>query len=178
MSKPSPLSRSNSSESLVESNSQETPTKDEQSKSTAPPVMKNKKNAQREAYKASANVSSSSSSTYTKKNHDIGKSFKTEIDTARELNAKKQQWDKFSKKIDLDGVLSLRGLMKEEIQDLVDWLKTNPKDKIIKLDLDYTSIGAEGAKALADILKTNKTITRLNLTDCHIDAEAAKALET
>ena len=123
MSKPSPLSRSNSSESLVESSSQKTPTKDEQSKSTAPPVMKNKKNAQREAYKASANVSSSSSSTHTKKNHDIGKSFKTEIDTARQTNEIKLQ-EKFSKRIGPGSVLNVNGLGEKEIQDLADWLSS------------------------------------------------------
>ena len=91
MSKPSSLSRSNSSESLVESSSHETPAVDEQSKSPSPPVMqtKTKKSAQREAYKASANVSSS----WTIKDN-IGRRFQTEIDTAQELNAKKQQWGK------------------------------------------------------------------------------------
>ena len=119
-----------SSDSRVESRDDEQSKVKEKSKSTSPPVMKThtKKHDQREAYKAIANESSTSKATYAEKNHDIRKNFKTEIDTARELNAKKQQRDKFSKKIDLDGVLSLRGLMKEEIQDLVDWLKTNPKD--------------------------------------------------
>ena len=85
MSKPSTLSRSSSSESIVESSSHETPTVEEKSKSSPPPVMKNKtkKSAQREAFIASS--STSLSSTYSEKNHDIRKSFKTEIDTARDF---------------------------------------------------------------------------------------------
>jgi len=74
---------------------------------------KTKKSDQGEAYNSSASAnensssSSSSSSIVTEKNHDAKKNFETEIDTAQELNAKKEQWAEFSKKISLDGVLKL-----------------------------------------------------------------------
>ena len=178
MSKPSPLSRSNSSESLVESSSQKTPTKDEQSKSTAPPVMKNKKNAQREAYKASANVSSSSSSTYTKKNHDIVKSFKTEIDTARQTNEIKLQ-EKFSKRIGLGSVLNVNGLGEKEIQDLADWLSSTVSTKVNGLELrregdPFGEIDYKVAKALAKLIQTNSTLTSLAFSGSWIDNTTAK----
>ena len=178
MSKPSSLSRSSSSENLVDSSSLEKHSVDEQLKSPSPPVMKTKKSAQREAYKASTstNVNSSSSATYTGGNHNIDKSYKNEIDNAQELNAKKEQWEEFSKKIRPDGVLTLRLLMKEKIQDLVEWLKTNPKDKLIELNLGYNSIGAEDSKALAQAFKTNTTISSLVLESNKIGAEGAKAL--
>ena len=82
-----------SSESRVESSNDEQSKEKEESKSKSPPVMKTntKKHDQREAYKAMDDESSTSRATYTEKNHNIGKNFETEIDTARELNAKKQR---------------------------------------------------------------------------------------
>ena len=180
MSKPSPLSRSSSSESLVESSSHETPAVDEQSKSPSPPVMKTKtkKSAQREAYKASANVNSSSSSTYTKKNQ-IGKSFETEIDAAQKLNAKKQQWAEFSKQINPWNELKLEGLKSEKIQDLADWLATSASNKVTGLELwcehnALSEMDYKAAKALSSAIQTNTTITNLVITNSWIDDTTTK----
>ena len=130
MSKPSPLSRSSSRESIVESSSHETPIAKEQTDSPPSPVMKTKtkKDDQQEAYKASestntianANESSSSSAIVTKKNDGDEKNFKTEIDTAQKLSAEKEQWEKFSKKINRFGVLKLENLNSEAIQNLAE----------------------------------------------------------
>jgi Leucine Rich repeat len=179
MSKPSPLSRSSSSESIVESSSHETPTVEEKSKSSPPPVMKTKtkKSAQREAFIASS--STSLSSTYSEKNHDIRKSFKTEIDTARELNAKKQQWAEFSKKISPGGFLTLYESDSEEIQDLANWLSTSASAKVTGLGLSceddpFREKDYKAAKALAKVIQTNTSITELAFIDGCIDNKTVK----
>ena len=174
-----------SSESLVESSSDETPALDKQSKSLSPPVMKTKtkKSDLCEAYKANAssssNSSSSSSATYTEKNNDIGKTFKKEIDTARKLNAKKEQWAAFSKQINPWGELKLEGLKSEEIQDLADWLRTSASAKVTGLELrcEYNALremDCKAAKALSSAIQTNTTITTLVITNSWIDDTTAK----
>jgi len=104
--------------------------KAQQTDSPPSPVMKTKtkKDDQQEAYKASestntianANESSSSSAIVTKKNDGDEKNFKTEIDTAQKLSAEKEQWEKFSKKINRFGVLKLENLNSEAIQNLAE----------------------------------------------------------
>jgi hypothetical protein len=176
-----------SSESLVESSSDETPALDKQSKSLSPPVMKTKtkKSDLCEAYKANASSSSNSSSsssssaTYTEKNNDIGKTFKKEIDTARKLNAKKEQWAAFSKQINPWGELKLEGLKSEEIQDLADWLRTSASAKVTGLELrcEYNALremDCKAAKALSSAIQTNTTITTLVITNSWIDDTTAK----
>jgi Ran GTPase-activating protein (RanGAP) involved in mRNA processing and transport len=44
------------------------------------------------------------------------------------------------------------------------------------LDLSYNSIGDDGAKALAEALKTNSTLTTLDLQNNSIGPDGAKAL--
>lgn len=185
MSKPSPLLRSSSSESLVESSSHETPVAEKQTESPPSPVMKTKtkKDDQQEAYKANA----SSSSTYTEKNEDIGKSFKTKIDTASESNAKKEQWAKFIKNIRHNGILVLCNLKSEEIEDLAEWLRQSASAKITGIHLDcrpnaLSENGYTAAKKLAQFIQTNTSITSLAFSNSSIDnltykyfAEAIKA---
>lgn len=174
-----------SSESLVESSSDETPALDEQSKSLSPPVMKTKtkKSDQREAYKANAssssNSSSSSSATHTEKNNDIGKTFKKEIDTARKLNAKKEHWAEFSKQINPWDELKLEGLKSEKIQDLADWLATSASAKVTGLELwcehnALSEMDYKAAKALSSAIQTNTTITNLVITNSWIDDTTTK----
>ncbi|MEY3791337.1 MAG: hypothetical protein RLZ09_2173, partial [Pseudomonadota bacterium] len=153
MSKPSPLLRRSSSESLVESSSHETPVAKEQTESPPSPVMKTKtkKDDQQEVYKANestntiaiaiananANESSTSSAIVTKKNNDGEKNFKTEIDTAQKLSAEKEKWEKFSKKINRFGVLKLENLNSEAIQNIAEWLNTSPSGKLMGLEIHW-----------------------------------------
>lgn len=173
MSKPSPLSRSSSRESIVESSSHETPVAEEQTKSPTSPVMttKTKKSDQREAYKASAIV--------TKKNHDIRKNFEAEIYTAQELNAKKEQWEGFAKKTSPNGFLTLHDLDSGEIQDLADWLSSTASGKVTGLGLSceddpFREMDYKAAKALAQVIQTNTSITKLVFIDSCIDNKTAK----
>jgi hypothetical protein len=185
MSKPSPLSRSSSRESIVESSSHETPVAEKQTESPPSPVMttKTKKSDQREAYKASAsagaNKISSSSAIVTKKNHDIRKNFEAEIYTAQELNAKKEQWEGFAKKMSPNGFLTLHDLDSGEIQDLADWLSSTASAKVTGLGLSceddpFREMDYKAAKALAQVIQTNTSITKLVFIDCCIDNKTAK----
>jgi Ran GTPase-activating protein (RanGAP) involved in mRNA processing and transport len=58
--------------------------------------------------------------------------------------------------------------------ELADALKTNRS--LTKLGLSDNRIGADGAKALADALKTNRSLTKLDLSDNRIGVDGAKAL--
>jgi len=178
MSKPSPLSRSSSSESLVESSDDETSKVEEPSKSTAPPIMKpkTKKSDQWDTYKGNVNANTNVSSTYTEKFHDICRNFKKVIDTARKLKPEKNPLEKFAKKMGRDGVLAIKELSINEIQELAEWLKANPKAKNIKINLGYKHLGYEFTKDLADMLKTNKTVTTIHLGENRFGEESLKVL--
>jgi Ran GTPase-activating protein (RanGAP) involved in mRNA processing and transport len=161
-----------SSESLVESSSHETPSLDEQSKSPASPVMKTKtkKSAQRDAYKAS----SSSSSAYAEKNHDIGKNFKKEIDIAREKNGTKQLWKKFSNRIDRKGILELNRVDSPRIHELLNYLHKVPNAKITRMHVNSMAIDAIAATALAKAIKSNTQIVELELLNTAVEAAGFK----
>ena len=118
MSKPSPLSRSNSSESLVESSSHETPAADEQPKSPSSPVMKTKMPS---SIQLELNTTSTST-TSTQSNLDISESSKTEIAMPEQTTEVKAYWEKFSKNINESGELRLEELNSQDIQDLAEWL--------------------------------------------------------
>ena len=62
-----------------------------------------------------------------------------------------------------------------ELQEILSRLEKNDKS-LTELDLSFNSIGPEGAKAIADVLKTNTTLTKLYLTDNEIGDEGGKAL--
>ena len=177
MSKSSSISRSSSSESLVDSSSHETPGVDEKSKSTAPPIMKTKKSAQREAYKANASASanknssssSSSSATYTEKNHNIRKNFETEIDTAL-------QHEKYNKQLDSNGALTVYDLSNKEIAHVAEWLKLSPERKLTKLIIAGHNIDKSAITALVTLIKSNTTVTSLTFFSNNIPAEQVKEL--
>ncbi|KAF9933676.1 hypothetical protein BGZ67_004171 [Mortierella alpina] len=63
---------------------------------------------------------------------------------------------------------------KEKITDLAETLKTN--STLTTLDLRSNAIGDSGAKALGEALKTNSTLTTLDLTNNSIGDDGAKAL--
>jgi len=170
-----------SSESRVESSNDEQSKEKEESKSKSPPVMKTntKKHDQQEAYKAMDDESSTSRATYAEKNHNIGKNFETEIDTTRELNAKKQKWAEFSKKIFPDGKLFLTRLKSKEIQDLAEWINTTSISKLTDLQIKWdegvmSEMDYKAAKALASVIKNKTTITSLTIIQSDIDNKTAE----
>ena len=55
-------------------------------------------------------------------------------------------------------------------------IQTNPKTKITIIDLSCNLIDDQGAEALAEMLKTNTTITTLHLDWNEISAEGHKAI--
>ena len=167
-----------SSDSRVESRDDEQSKVKEKSKSTSPPVMKThtKKHDQREAYKAIANESSTSKATYAEKNHDIRKNFKTEIDTAQKLNAKKQQWDKFSTKISRDGILEIKDVSIEKIEDITNWLKLSPHSKLTGLKIAESNIDESIVVTLNKFIQTHTTITTLELIGTKMGNVGVKAL--
>jgi Ran GTPase-activating protein (RanGAP) involved in mRNA processing and transport len=57
---------------------------------------------------------------------------------------------------------------------LADALKVN--SSITSIDLHRNNVGVDGAKALADALKVNSTITSINLTYNNVDVDGSKAL--
>jgi hypothetical protein len=205
MSKPSPLLRSSSSESLVGSSSLETPAKDEQSKSTAPPVMKTRMAT---SIKQELNTAITST-TDNQGNQVIRRDNTNEIATPQQPTEIKVQWIKFTEKINPDGVLTLEGLNSEDIQDLAEWLNTQPSTKltglklqcdqnafsaldykaskalakviqtttsVTMLDLGCNRIGDENMKVITEALKINKSITMLNFGSTFLGNESAKAL--
>jgi len=173
MSKPSPLSRSSSSESLVKSSSHEIPGVEEQSKSTAPPIMKtkNKKNEQQLAYKTRLNT------THTQTNYDISKDVKEKIDIARKkYEIKALQWVKYIENINPDGVLNLSGFKSEGIQNLTEWLSSSPCIELTGLKLAnkqhiFDEMNYQAAIALAKVIQTKNSITYLELTHSCITNE-------
>ncbi|KAF9551518.1 hypothetical protein EC957_008187 [Mortierella hygrophila] len=57
---------------------------------------------------------------------------------------------------------------------LAEVLKTN--STLTTLNLKYNSIGSDGAKAMAEVLKTNSTLTTLDLSNNSIGDDGAKAM--
>ena len=171
MSKPSPLSRSSSSESLVESSSHETPIAKEQTES--PPILKSKPNRSEKQglYQSSVNTARNRS------NQNIRKEFKEKIDEAMQLNqAKAQQWEKFSKNVDSNGILNLKNFSALEVANVGEWLRLSPDIKLTGLDIAGGNIDKSTVTALAKILKANTSITTFILFNNSLSAECIKDL--
>jgi len=61
------------------------------------------------------------------------------------------------------------------VKALAEALKTNTS--VTSINLGFNSIGAEGMKALAEALKTNTSVTSIDLRCNSIGAEGMKALK-
>jgi hypothetical protein len=118
--------------------------------------------------------SANTNKTHNQSTQDIKKEFEDDVASAKKNLEKKMQWLKISKQISPEGVLKLTRLKTEDIQDLAEALKTNKT--ITTLDLSHNTIDDEGARALADALKTNTTISTLDLRDNDIGDQGARTL--
>jgi len=113
-------------------------------------------------------------------NRDLEKSFKTEIEIARNnINRKKDNWTKFTKSIDKNGVLSLTGVHSVEVQDLAEWLNSSAGAKVTSLTIScerraWSEMNYEAAKSLAKIIQTNTTITSLGISIVYLDDQIAQ----
>ena len=106
----------------------------------------------------------------------IFRNFKKVIGTARKSKTETKPLEKFAKKLGGNGVLAINELSINEIQELAEWLKANPKAKIIKINLGYNNLDYEFTKDLADMLKSNKTVTTIHLGQNKFGEEGLKVL--
>jgi hypothetical protein len=121
------------------------------------------------------------STTNTQSNHDIRIDNTNEIATPQQPTEVKAQWVKFTEKINPDGVLTLEGLNSEDIQDLAEWLNTQPSTKLtgLKLQCDqyaFSTLDFKASKALAKVIQITTSITMLDLGCNRIGDENMKVI--
>jgi Ran GTPase-activating protein (RanGAP) involved in mRNA processing and transport len=92
-----------------------------------------------------------------------------------QANKPGNRWDQFTKAVTADGELKLFGLSENDVSELIAWLQTSP-DSVHFLEIVCGEFGDSGIPALADILRSNTTLTTLKLENCKIDEEGAAAL--
>ncbi len=89
-----------------------------------------------------------------------------------DINAENILWTKFFKKFSNN--LPLKNLGKETIHELAEFLKNTPELEIKKFIITDSDIDAIGAKLLAEIIKSHKTITVVSLIRCNISGKGTK----
>ena len=165
---PSSPSTSEISESLVESSDDEKCERKE--KSNSEPLMKTKKSAQREAF------SSSKSSTSVSTPKDTHAEFNKKIDEARQSHDKNNEsWKTFiENQTDANGDLYLHSNVSKDLQALFNCLNTYPNPKITCIRTRVATIDSVTSTALIKAIKSNPSITKLEILYGWFDAAGLK----
>ena len=165
---PSSPSTSEISESLVESSIDEKSERKE--KSNSEPLMKTKKSTQREAF------SSSKSSTSVSTPKDTHAEFNKKIDEARQSYAKNNKsWKTFiENKTNENGDLYLHGNVSTDLHALFNCLNTNPNPKITCIRTRAATMDSVTSTALTKAIKSNPSITKLEILYGWFDAAGLK----
>lgn len=167
MSRPSSLSRSSSSDSIVNSSSEE---EREAKTPVSTPVMKspNKKIAQGQIY------SSNKCSTPTLASQE--KRSKLILRAQKSYAQKIQLWKELTTKIKENGILELKKLNSQKFHDLLDHLSKSPNPNITKLHIGQCKIDARDVTALANAIKSNVQIVEFSMSITEFDAAGFKAI--
>ena len=169
MSQPSPLSiRKSSSESLVESSSEE---ERAPKTSVSTPVMKspNKKKIVEEQIYSSNKLSTPTLASQEKRSELI-------LRAQKSYAQKIQLWKELSTKIKENGILELKKLTSQKFHDLLDHLSKSPNPNITRLHIGQCKIDARDVSALANAIKSNVQIVEFSMSTTEFDAAGFKAI--
>ncbi len=162
----------NSSESLVESSSDKTSDAEKSLNSAATPVMKTNTASSIKQELSAEKISSMNNQSI----HDTRQSSKTEITPPLQSSEIKAQWVEFSTKISRDGILEIKDVSIEKIEDITNWLKLSPHSKLTGLNITESNMDESIVVTLNKFIQTHTTITTLELIGTKMGNVGVKAL--